>query len=185
MLSELIVPGTTVADVYVRVHREVKITPDAVNTQTTQGLAVRVAANDKLGFAFTEEPGLADVLRIAREARIQVVGGREATGAKVSALARVALPRHYAASPSRPEVFEREQAILRTLVQRCGGLDPDVVVRADWAEHRTEVLIADERGRLVRDIRPLSTITLICDLARGVVVPMIWAPPRRTPCVTC
>jgi TldD protein len=167
VLGELIVPGATLADVFVRVHQEVRITPDAVTANESRGLAVRVAAGDRVGFAFSEEPALAEAIGAARAARAQVLGGEASRGSNAPALSPVRLPNHYTASASRPYAFEREQEILRKLVEQCRALDPDVIVRADWEQFRTEVLIADERGRLVRDVRPLSTLTLVCGLERS------------------
>jgi TldD protein len=127
----------------------------------SQGVGVRVCAEDRTGYAYSDEVTL-DRMKLAAEAARAIANERGATPTAVQV--GLPVPRHHlyelASTPLEVPLEERAR-LLRQIDETVRALDPRVRnVMASFSSEQRIVMIVNSEGRLAADLQPLSRLSV-------------------------
>jgi TldD protein len=162
------------ADLYFQYHsaESLALEESMVNhtaKSVTQGVGVRVCAEDRTGYAYSDEVTV-DRMRIAAEAARAIADERsQAPALHVG----TPVPRHalYEVETTPLEIPVEERArLLQEIDKAARAYDPRVKnVMASIAAERKVVMIVTSEGRIAADVQPLCrvNVTVIADDGKG------------------
>jgi TldD protein len=162
------------ADLYFQYHsaESLALEESMVNhtaKSVTQGVGVRVCAEDRTGYAYSDEVTI-DRMRIAAEAARAIADERsQAPAVHVG----TPVPRHalYEVETTPLEIpVEKRARLLQEIDQAARAYDPRVKnVMASIAAERKVVMIVTSEGRIAADVQPLCrlNVTVIADDGKG------------------
>ncbi len=162
------------ADLYFQYHsaESLGLEESMVNhtaKSVSQGVGVRVCAEDRTGYAYSDEVTV-DRMRIAAEAARAIADERsQAPALHVGAT----VPRHalYEVETTPLEIPVEERArLLQEIDKTARACDPRVKnVMASIAAERKVVMIVTSEGRIATDVQPLCrlNVTVIADDGKG------------------
>jgi len=164
VMSRLTANGADTADLYFQHRRQTLLRMDhgelrPGSAEITQGLGLRVTRDSSVGHAATEDLSADGMLAAADEAAASVVGGASAglPGFVPSAeggLYVTAAPWADVAIQSKRPVLELADRLAR---ESDGSVDN---VTVSWSDTDERVLIATADGRLVKDYRPMTRLSV-------------------------
>lgn len=130
---------------------------NSAHTSVDLGVGVRVVIDDQVGYAYTEDLSLEAVLRAARTAS-EIARGSGHT-APVSVDSKLVLPDFYPLSRSWSDVDMGERIpLMRAWEQAAFERDERVrKVQVSFRDGESRVLIARADGRIVTDLRPMTS----------------------------
>ncbi len=171
-LSEALSRGGDYADLYFqhRVRNSLGLEDGEVNRASSSielGAGVRVLRGDQTGYGYTEDLSLESLKRVARTAAAIAVGpGR--SGPKGLRVTRGGHSR-YPVARRWDEVRPVEKLpILTGVNERVFARDPRIrKVNVALMDESSVVLIADSRGRVVEDARPMTSLYVSCVAEEG------------------
>jgi TldD protein len=124
------------------------------------GCGVRVLQGDQTGFAFTE-----DLSEGALKAAADTAAAVARSGAASPASLRVAEPpTYYAAEVPWAEVgIDQKMPVLERADITARAADSRIVKVSAWiGDETSHVLVASSDGRLVEDVQPMTTMSVVC-----------------------
>jgi TldD protein len=127
----------------------------------SHGVGVRVCAEDRTGYAYSDEVTI-DRMKLAAEAARAIADERGATPAAVQV--GLPLPRHHlyelGSTPLEVPLEERAR-LLRRIDETVRALDPRVRnVMASFSSEQRIVMIVNSEGQLAADLQPLSRLSV-------------------------
>src|SRR5579863_1627360 len=127
----------------------------------SHGVGVRVCAEDRTGYAYSDEVTI-DRMKLAAEAARAIADERGATPAAVHLGQPV--PRHHlyelGSTPLEVPIEERAR-LLRQIDETVRALDPRVRnVMASFSSEQRIVMIVNSEGQLAADLQPLSRLSV-------------------------
>jgi len=128
------------------------------STSIDQGVGLRCVVGDQTGYAFTEELTREAMVAAARTAAS--IASRQAVVPPQELRRRELEGTHYTVEvPWRDVGIDRKLPILRRAAEMAQGRDPAISkVELWWADADERVMIADMRGNLVLDERPMARL---------------------------
>ena len=163
VLTELTGNGADIADLYFQYRRSNSITiEDGIVNQASssvdEGVGLRVVVGDQTGYAFTEDLSLDAMLAAARTARAIA---REATAViPPQSFQTLAMPSHYSLTVPWADVgISRKLPLLESVEAKARAADPSITkVRVWFQDIEEKVLLADHRGHMHTDSRPMTRL---------------------------
>ena len=175
-LSELTRDGVDRAELYFQYGRShsIELEDGIVNKASAsidEGVGLRAVIGDQVGYAFTEDMSSDAMRNAARTARAIAKGGSVVSPPKSFELAQRGQT-YYAIEVPWAEVgIDQKLPKLRTLEKMARSLDPAVErVRIRWSDGEDRILVADARGRLHTDLRPMTRLWCEVTARKGDVV---------------
>jgi TldD protein len=132
--------------------------------EVVRGVGVRAIAGARTGYAHTSDTSAAALLDAARTARaVARSAGSAAPVAVRPAPPGASLYPVPEAEAALAAPLERKLGLLHAVDARCRAADPRVTqVMASLASEQRVVLVLTADGRLVGDVRPLTTLAVTC-----------------------
>ena len=164
VMSTLTARGADAADLYFEYTRSNSISlEDGVigkaSSSIDEGVGLRVVVGDQTGYAYTEDLSEAAMIAAAKTASaIAHAGGGPAIPEHFTT--RASPNSYYAISVPWGDVgIDKKLPILKKLEALAKAKDPAVdKVRVYWSDSETRVLVADMRGHLHTDVRPMARL---------------------------
>jgi len=127
----------------------------------SHGVGVRVCAEDRTGYAYSDEVTI-DRMKLAAEAARAIADEQGATPAAVQV--GLPMPRHHlydlGSTPLEVPLEERAR-LLRQIDETVRALDPRVRnVMASFSSEQRIVMIVNSEGQLAADLQPLSRLSV-------------------------
>ncbi|MDH4106839.1 MAG: TldD/PmbA family protein [Gammaproteobacteria bacterium] len=171
ILSRLTVNGADSADLYFQHRRQTLLRMDLGEVrpggaEITQGLGLRVAGSDGSGFSSTEDLSMDGMLAAADEAASAI---RVGSPASPSVLVRGEEGGLYRTSVPWVEIgFDRKLPVLSLADRLARQSDPAIDnVTVSWSDTDERVLLATADGRLIRDYRPMTRLSIQVSATRN------------------
>ena len=163
VLAELTGNGADLADLYFQYRRSNSISMEdsivnEASSSVDEGVGLRVVVGDQTGYAFTEDLSLEAMLAAARTAR--AIAREASTVIPPQAFDYPSLPNHYALTVPWADVgISRKLPLLESVEAQARAADPAVKkVRIWWNDTEERVLVADHRGHIHTDSRPMTRL---------------------------
>jgi TldD protein len=127
----------------------------------SQGVGVRVCAEDRTGYAYSDEVTV-DRMRLAAEAARAIADQRGDRPAAVQVAAPVRRHRLYELESTPLEVPLEERAkLLRQIDETARAFDPRIRnVMASFAAERKIVMVVNSEGQIAADVQPLCRLNV-------------------------
>ncbi len=162
VMTTLTARGADAADLYFEYTRSNSISlEDGVigkaDSSIEEGVGLRVVVGDQTGYAFTEDLSEPAMTAAAKTAAAIAHGGgavvpEHFTSKDTPTYYKVAVPWADVGIDKKLPIIQRVEAIAKTL-------DPAVdKVRVWWSDYESRVLVADMRGHLHTDVRPMTRL---------------------------
>jgi TldD protein len=136
----------------------------------SQGVGVRVCAEDRTGYAYSDEVTV-DRMRLAAEAARAIADQRGDRPAAVQVAAPVRRHRLYELESTPLEVPLEERAkLLRQIDETARAFDPRIRnVMASFAAERKIVMVVNSEGQIAADVQPLCrlNVSVIAEDGKG------------------
>ena len=128
----------------------------------SQGVGIRVAQGDAVGYAYSEDLSL-EAMRRAAETAAQISAGGGAPGPIDVTATDYDADRYAVPSPSRAASPDAKVELLRRADAAARRHDPSVVrVDCSFVDEEKRIMIATSDGRLVSDFQPLLRFSVTC-----------------------
>jgi TldD protein len=127
----------------------------------SQGVGVRVCAEDRTGYAYSDEVTV-DRMRLAAEAARAIADQRGDRPAAVAVAEPVRRHRLYELESTPLEIpLERRAALLKQIDETARAFDPRIRnVMASFAAERKIVMVVNSDGQIAADVQPLCRLNV-------------------------
>jgi TldD protein len=171
VMTELSARGADAADLYFQHTRSNSIRmEDGLISEAAasidQGVGLRVVVGDQVGYAFTEDLTLESMLGAARTAAaiaqgVAVAPSQTFQYGETGAFYRIAVPWADVGIDQKLPIVEKAAALAK-------AGDPAIdKVSVSWNDSDERVLIADLRGNVYMDSRPMTRLWVNCTATKG------------------
>ena len=175
-LGELTQRGADRAELYFQYGRthSIEMEDGIVNKASAaidEGVGLRAVIGDQVGYAFTEDISIEAMRDAARTARAIAHGGQVTAPPQSFELAQSGNTYYVTEVPWSEVGIDQKLPKLRALEKMARSLDPAVErVRIRWSDGEDRILVADARGRLYTDLRPMTRLWCEVTARKGGVV---------------
>ncbi len=162
IMAELTARGADHADLYFQHSRRSQIRYQdgiisSASTTIDQGVGLRVVVGDQVGYSFTEDLTVESMRGAARSAAAIASGAKS-----VPPQAFTAAPRsdHYRIEIPWSDVgADRKLPIIQRVADLAAKSDPTVEkVSVRWSDGEDRIMVADLRGNVFTDVRPMTRL---------------------------
>jgi TldD protein len=171
VMTELTSRGADQADLYFQHKRSHSIRLEdglisEASASIDQGVGLRVVVGDQVGYAFTEDLTLAAMLGAARTAAaiaqgVAIAPSQTFQYGEPGSFYRVAVPWSEVGIDQKLPIIERAASLAK-------AADPAIdKVSVSWNDSDEKIVIADLRGNVFVDSRPMTRLWVSCTASKG------------------
>lgn len=175
VMAELTFAGTTYADIYFQHSHSTSIALEGgiinkASVNVSQGVGLRNVLGDQVGYAFTEDLSETAMKKAAKTAAS--IANQKRKSAPININYRPETKGYYStAIPWTGVEVDKKLAILRKAEQFAKASDPSITkVQVYWGDTEERILLMNETGNIVTDIRPTFYLSISITAEKNGVV---------------